>query len=321
MNKKHLIILLSIIAALFIINFSYVNFAKGDDAHYIGPECYEDGSCKSVNIKFKIFLPANLQKDYCLVKSVASTEEGAPYTVVEIEFSLPRLIYIDGQYPLGRYTPLKELINFIKTSDLDNLFHHHPPSSLAYIFGREGSCIVSDADLYQKELEKGWPPDTPEGLSEIDYYKKLFKEKGAESATCDEFDKKLIKIKFAKPEDSDESVLEELAKQLGVDDKKDYSLGYIPKINPIDTIEIEYKADPEVKNGYITLTKVGETIYLEDGTKKEIRNESEISTSTITSTITTSQPTSSQPTASQSLLLRLWMKIKCFFLRLIGKSC
>jgi len=163
---------------------------------------------------------------------------------------------------------------------------------------------------------------------------------GENFVTCNEFDKKLIKIKFAKPEDSDKSVLEELGKQLGIYNKDEYqknqgyALGYIPQISPIELIEIEYKADPEVKDGYITLTKLRATIYLDDGTKKELKSSSLTTTSTNVITPTTSltttniiTPTTSfqsipaRPISSQSLLLNLWFKIKCFFLRLIGKAC
>jgi hypothetical protein len=59
-------------------------------------------------------------------------------------------------------------------------------------------------------------------------------------------------------------------------------------------IELEYTAKPDIKSNYVTLTKIKEG-YVE--------------------------PTPSQPTPSQPLPLKLWLKIKCFFLRLIGKSC
>jgi hypothetical protein len=59
-------------------------------------------------------------------------------------------------------------------------------------------------------------------------------------------------------------------------------------------VEAEYLADLDIKNNYVTLTKIKET-YIE--------------------------LTGQQSTSSQSLLLNLWLKIKCFFLRLIGKAC
>jgi hypothetical protein len=59
-------------------------------------------------------------------------------------------------------------------------------------------------------------------------------------------------------------------------------------------VEVNYVADLDIKNNYVTLTKIKEA-YIE--------------------------LTEQQPTSSQSLLLNLWLKIKCFFLRLIGKAC
>jgi hypothetical protein len=148
----------------------------------------------------------------------------------------------------------------------------------------------------------------------------ILKKEGISLLPCNEFLNNLIKIKFARPEDSDESVLRKLAQQLGVYDN--YPLGYIPVMSPIRGLEIEYKADPEVKDGYITLTKLRTIIYLDDGTKKEFEPSSLTTTSTNVITPTTSfQSIPTKPTSSQSLLLNLWFKIKCFFLRLIGKAC
>ena len=59
-------------------------------------------------------------------------------------------------------------------------------------------------------------------------------------------------------------------------------------------VEADYIADLDIKNNYVTLTKIKEA-YIE--------------------------LTGQQPSSSQSLLLNLWFKIKCFFLRLIGKAC
>jgi hypothetical protein len=307
---------------------------KADD--FSGPLCADPNvrgffeiknPCKVIGIKFKIFLPQNIRENYYLLKLRPDLKGPDVY---EIEPAgppiLPQILYIDGRYYYGNYIKADIFINFIKKTDFEKFFGDNLYSSLTYEdeFGNE-DCFVLPTSVSNKI----WEEVSSKSEGEIDkYYKKRLKEIEKNVVTCNEFDKKLIKIKFAKPEDSDKSVLEELAKQLGVYNKDDYqsgdgyALGYIPQISPIELIEIDYKADPEVKDGYITLTKLRTIIYLDDGTKKEFEPSSLTTTSTNVITPTTSfQSIPTKPTSSQSLLLNLWFKIKCFFLRLIGKAC
>jgi len=222
---------------------------------------------------------------------------------------------VEGFGSIGSNIPIGMSILFIKSDDGTNCI------------AIESSIIRDLLVKYNlQSIEDGKPLinkiDNNKKISNADYKNLLniLKKEKVNFLPCNEFLNKLIKIKFARPEDSDKSVLTKLAQQLGVYDK--YPLGYIPVISPISGLEIEYKADPEVKDGYITLTKLGATIYLDDGTKKELKSSSLTTTSTNVITPTTSfQSIPTQTKSSQSLLLRLWLKIKCFFLRLIGKAC
>jgi hypothetical protein len=301
-----------------------VNFVKADVSS--GPLCAEPSvegffenknPCKLIGITFRIFLPQNIRENYYLLKLYPGKVDDK-YEVIPF---LPAPLYVDGEYYKGSYIELSNFLSLIKKSDYKELFGNYLeyPHSLTYQ-GFEKGCIVFDESSGRKideELSKKSETEIAK-ISELEYYKKRLKEMGENFVTCNEFDKKLIKIKFAKPEDSDKNVLEELGKQLGIYNKDEYqknqgyALGYIPQINPIELIEIQYKADPEVKDGYITLTKLRTTIYLDDGTKKELKSSSLTTTSTNVITPTTSLTTT---------LLNLWLKIKCLFLRLIGKAC
>jgi hypothetical protein len=306
--------------------FIYVSFVEADA--FDGPSCYDpENLCKPVDIRYKIFLPQNLKDNYYILKQTSLYLGISRFDIIT---NLSHMVYLKRGFLRGRFCGMTECINFIKKSDLDKISFLSYPESISFVFDGYGleNCIVLDTDLeyklWQKWSEATYMKSEEElaKMSEIEYYKEQLNKEGKKFMSCDEFDKKLIKIKFAKPEDSDKSVLEELAKQLGVYGKENYALGYIPKISPIEAIEIEYKADPEVKDGYITLTKLRATIYLDDGTKKELKSSSLPTTSTNVITPTTSfQSIPAQTKSSQSLLLNLWLKIKCFFLRLIGKAC
>jgi hypothetical protein len=301
-----------------------VNFVKADA--FDGPSCYDpENLCKPVDIIYKIFLPPNLKDNYYILEQTSSYINTSRFDIIT---NLSHMVYLKDGFLRGAFCGMTKCINFIKKSDLDKISFLSYPESISFVFDGLENCIVLDTDfehkLWQKWSEETYMKSEEElaKMSYIEYYKEQLNKEGKKFMSCDEFDKKLIKIKFAKPEDSDGSVLEELARQLGVYGKENYDLGYIPKISPIELIEIEYKADPEVKDGYITLTKLRATIYLDDGSKKELKSSSLTTTSTNVITPTTSfQSIPTRPTSSQSLLLNLWLKIKCFFLRLIGKAC
>jgi hypothetical protein len=213
-----------------------VNFVKADA--FDGPSCYDpENLCKPVDIIYKIFLSQNLKDNYYILKQTSLYLGISRFDIIT---NLSHMVYLKRGFLRGRFCGMTECINFIKKSDLDKISFLSYPESISFVFGGYGleNCIVLDTDLehklWQKWSEATYMKSEEElaKMSEIEYYKEQLNKEGKKFMSCDEFDKKLIKIKFAKPEDSDKSVLEELAKQLGVYGKENYALGYIPKISP-----------------------------------------------------------------------------------------
>jgi hypothetical protein len=335
--KKYLIIFLAILSFLF------VNSAKSNVARVA--ECEEENLCKSIDVKYTIYLPKDLRREnYYLINGLLNPD----CCIHIIGIQKPNNSY----YSMGidsRDVSISKQVYFMKKKDFEKIFFKYFPVDedeyssilleISFIKSDDGiNCIAIKNQIISDILTKYNLRSIKDGepltekifvgkvISNADYKNLLniLKKEGVSLLPCNEFLNKLIKIKFARPEDSDESVLRKLAQQLGVYDK--YPLGYIPVISPIRGLEIQYKADPEVKDGYITLAKIRETIYLEDRTKKEFESSLTTTTPTTTSTNVITPTTSFQsiptrPTSSQSLLLNLWLKIKCFFLRLIVKAC
>ena len=348
---------LTFIIFLAILSFLFVNSAKSNVARVA--ECEEENLCKSIDVKYTIYLPKDLRREnYYLIKGLLNPD----CCIHIIGIQKPNNSYYSMEID-SRYVSISEQVYFMKKTDFEKIFFKYFPVDedeyssilleISFIKSDDGTnCIAIKNQIIGDVLTKYNLRSIKDGeplidkifggdrvLSNADYKNLLnvLKKEGVSLLPCNEFLNKLIKIKFARPEDSDESVLTKLAQQLGVYDN--YPLGYIPIISPISGLEIEYKADPEVKDGYITLTKIRETIYLKNETKKEFESSLTTTTPTTTSTnvitpttsLTTTTnvitPTTSfqsipaRPTPSQSLLLNLWLKIKCFFLRLIGKAC
>jgi hypothetical protein len=337
-NIKYFILIIF----LAILSFLFVNSAKSNVGIVIINDCELKNLCKRIDVKYTIYLPKDLlRENYYLINGLLNPDR--VFYITDIQ--KPNNSYYSGAVNL-LYGSILHYVYFMKKTDFEKIpikYSHgyEYPRSLDIFFIKSDdrtNCIAIDSEIIRnilikhnlRSIKDGEPLTEKifvgEVISNADYKNLLniLKKEGVSLLPCNEFLNKLIKIKFARPEDSDESVLRKLAQQLGVYDK--YPLGYIPVISPISGLEIQYKADPEVKDGYITLTKIRETIYLKNETEKEFESSLTTTTPTTTSTnvITTTtsfQSIPARPTHSQSLLLNLWLKIKCFFLRLIGKAC
>jgi hypothetical protein len=342
---------LTFIIFLAILSFLFVNSARSDIARPI--DCILKNLCKGIYVKYSIYLPKDLIKtnyylldgslysDMLYINSIQKPNDSYYSWAIEYNglseypYLISKAIYLIKREILETYSvlnydvkvlgnvgssiPIGRNILFIKSDDGTNCIAIESIEIRDLIIKYNLQSIENGRSLINKI-------DNNKKISNADYKNLLniLKKEKVNFLPCNEFLNNLIKIKFARPEDSDESVLRKLAQQLGVYDN--YPLGYIPVMSPIRGLEIEYKADPEVKDGYITLTKLRATIYLDDGTKKEFESSLTTTTPTTTSTNVITPTTSFQsiptkPTSSQSLLLNLWFKIKCLFLRLIGKAC
>jgi len=312
----------TIIIFLAILNFLFVNSARSNVRLVIINDCELKNLCKRIDVEYKIYLPKDLlRENYYLINGLLNPDR--VFYITDIQ--KPNNSYYSGAVNL-LYGSILHYVYFMKKTDFEKIpikyfpGHEYPRMAVNIFFIKSDdgtNCIAIDSETIRNILIKhnlrSIKDEKPiidkifgDGVISNEDYENLLsvlKKEGISLLPCNEFLNKLIKIKFAKPEDSDESVLTKLAQQLGV--YSNYPLGYIPVMSTIRGLEIQYKADPEVKGGYIILTKIRETIYLDDGTKKEFKPSSITTTST----------------PSQSLLLNIWLKIKCFFLRLIGKAC
>jgi hypothetical protein len=317
-NIKYFILIIF----LAILNFLFVNSAKSNVRLVIINDCELKNLCKRIDVEYKICLPKDLlRENYYLINGLLNPDR--VFHITDIQ--KPNNSYYSGAVNL-LYGSILHYVYFMKKTDFEKIpikyfpGHEYPRMAVDIFFIKSGdgtNCIAIDSEIIRNILIKhnlrSIKDEKPiidkifvDGVISNEDYENLLsilKKEGISLLPCNEFLNKLIKIKFARPEDSDESVLTKLAQQLGV--YGNYPLGYIPVMSPIRGLEIQYKADPEVKGGYVILTKIRETIYLDDVTKKEFKPSSLTTTST----------------PSQSLLLNIWLKIKCFFLRLIGKAC
>jgi hypothetical protein len=311
-----------------------VNFAKAD----VVPIDLTNVESNIPGIRYKIFLPQSLRENYCLLRfdepfrkeeKIISVEKYGIYKKGKISIT-PLFINCDlDLISTSDFGPFKDApffnislekkfaklviprYAFIRKSDLKKLgfgdkggiysllaFNDMANNKITpYTSSSEDILILKaepfDCWTFWPSIE-GWV-ELEAGSPEYDFNNMNLKEiviaslkklTNRESTwytiwnviTFADLKKKLVLIKFSSEEDG----------RVNIAKKKEL---YYPFK---EFIELEYTAKPDIKNNYVTITKIKEA-YIE--------------------------PTTTQPTSSQSLLLRLWMKIKCFFLRLIGKSC
>jgi len=321
MTYKRFINIISFLFIFIFFIFVYVNFVKAD-VHPLYPH---------PGIKYKIFLTQKLKEDYCLItfdeffnpkeqtitpeeygvhkKEKASTipfdidckldsviEKHVKKLVLESAFmrksDLEKLgISKGGFYTLiefndmvnkkiSPYTSPSEDILILKIDPIDDL-----PLFWAllrtWVISKHGKFDFNNMNLKQIVINFLQDNKKPTIITDDKRIKHLLENINMENIiTFADIKNKMVLIKFSTEKD------------------KKINMNIIKK-KPIynifnEFVEVEYLADLDIKNNYVTLTKIKET-YIE--------------------------LTSPQPSSSQSLLLNLWLKIKCFFLRLIGKAC